>query len=110
MTKENYHPNAYLANMRNVKLGLRARTKILNALERASGDTKTLAKESGSSYSVAMYHLKLMRKTGIVLRKRKQTIRMDSYRLGAETTCFHELESALARRASALRTFAVVLF
>jgi predicted transcriptional regulator len=69
MARETYNPNAYLANLRNVKLGLRARTKILNALEKASGDAKTLAKESGLTYSVAMHHLKLMRKTGVVLRK-----------------------------------------
>jgi len=69
MTKGTYHPNAYLVNMRNVKLGLKARTRILNALERVSGDAKTIAKESGLSYPVAMHHLKLMRKTGIVLRK-----------------------------------------
>lgn len=69
MAKENYHPNAYLTNMRNVKLGLRARTKVLNALEKASGDTKTLAKESVLSYSAAMYHLKLLRRMGVVERK-----------------------------------------
>jgi predicted transcriptional regulator len=69
MLKESYHPNAYLANIKNMKLGLRARTKILNALESLSGDAKALAKESGLRYGVAMHHLKLLANEGIVVRK-----------------------------------------
>lgn len=68
MLKETYHPNAYLANLRNISLGLRARTKILNALERCSGDAKTLAKEAAMHYGVVMHHLKLLQSEGIVRR------------------------------------------
>ncbi|MGA2308378.1 MAG: ArsR family transcriptional regulator [Candidatus Bathyarchaeia archaeon] len=68
MLKEIYHPNAYLTNLRNVRLGLRARTKIINALERGSGDAKTIAKETAMHYGVAMHHLKLLQSEGIVRR------------------------------------------
>ena len=68
MLKETYHPNAYLANLRNISLGLRARTKILNTLERGSGDAKTIAKEAVMHYGVVMHHLKLLHLEGIVRR------------------------------------------
>jgi len=69
MLRETYHPNAYLASIKNVKLGLRARTKILNVLEQLSGDAKEVGKESGLRYGVAMHHLKLLVAEGIVERK-----------------------------------------
>ena len=68
MLKETYHPNAYLANLRNVRRGLRARTKVLNALEKGSGDAKTIAQEAALHYSVVMHHLKLLQSEGIVRR------------------------------------------
>jgi predicted ArsR family transcriptional regulator len=68
MLKEAYHPNAYLENMRNMKLGLKARTRILNVLERSSGDAKALSNEAGISYGVAMHHLKLLETGGIAHR------------------------------------------
>jgi DNA-binding transcriptional ArsR family regulator len=73
MLKETFHPNAYLASIKNTKLGLRARTKILNVLEKLTGDAhevaKELAKESGLRYAVTMHHLKLLTAEGIVERK-----------------------------------------
>ncbi|MCW3994070.1 MAG: hypothetical protein NWE85_05875 [Candidatus Bathyarchaeota archaeon] len=69
MVKEVYHPNAYLVDYRNVKPGLRARTIVLNALERISADAKTIAKQTGLHYGVVMYHLKLLRLRGLVQRK-----------------------------------------
>jgi predicted transcriptional regulator len=68
MLKETYHPNAYLANLRNIRLGLKARTKILKALERGSGNAKTIAAEAAMHYGVAMHHLRLLQSEGIVLR------------------------------------------
>jgi len=68
MLKEIYHPNAYLKNLRNVRLGLRARTKILNALERRSDNAKTVAKESEMHYGVVMHHLRLLQSEGILRR------------------------------------------
>jgi len=69
MVKEVYHPNAYLADFRNVKLGLRARTHVLNALEKFSADAKTIAKHKGLHYGVVMHHLKLLETRGLVQRK-----------------------------------------
>jgi predicted transcriptional regulator len=69
MPKEWYHPNAYLAEFRNVKLGLKARTAILNLLERGSADVKVIARDTGLPYWVVMHHLKLLEAKGIVQRK-----------------------------------------
>jgi len=69
MLKEAYHPNAYLSNIKNIKLGLRARTKILSVLDRGSADAKTIVKETGMRYGVAMHHLRLLEDEGIVERK-----------------------------------------
>jgi predicted transcriptional regulator len=69
MVKESCHPNAYVAGMRNVRRGLETRTKILNILERESGETRKLAEETGLSYSVTLYHLKLMERADVVMRK-----------------------------------------
>lgn len=66
MIRASFHPNAYLSHVKNVNRGLAARTKILNVLERASGDGKTVGAQAGLSYGVAMHHLKLLAKDGIV--------------------------------------------
>ena len=68
MLKETYHPNAYLANLRNIRRGLRARTRILNALEKDSSNASKVAKEASIHSGVAMHHLKLLQSEGIVRR------------------------------------------
>ena len=72
MPREGHHPNAYLTDFRNVKLGLKARTLILNFLERTSADAKTVAKETGLPYNVVVHHLKLLEARGIVKRGSKR--------------------------------------
>lgn len=69
MLREAYHPNAYLSDVKNVKLGLRARTRILNVLEKFSVDAKKIAKEAEMHYRVVLYHLRLLEAEGIVERK-----------------------------------------
>jgi DNA-binding transcriptional ArsR family regulator len=69
MLKEAYHPNAYLSNIKNIKLGLQTRSKILSILDKGSADAKTIAKETGMRYSVIMHHLRLLEAEGIVERK-----------------------------------------
>ena len=69
MYREAYHPNAYLSAIKNIRLGLRARTKILNILERLSVNAKTIAKETGMPYGVVMHHLRLLEAEGIVERR-----------------------------------------
>lgn len=70
MPRGEFHPNAYLLAFRNVRLGLKARTIILNFLERTPADTKEISKETGLPYSVVLHHLKLLEARGIVERKR----------------------------------------
>lgn len=69
MFKETWHPNAYLSTIKNNKRGLRARTLILNALERRAADAKTVVNETGMHYGVVMHHLKLLEVEEIVERR-----------------------------------------
>jgi len=69
MVKESYHPNAYLEDIKNMKLGLRARTKILIVLEKSAADAAAVARQSGQPYGVVMHHLRLLSAEGIVDRK-----------------------------------------
>lgn len=63
-----HHPNAFLPDFRNIKPGLRARTEILNMLEKRSLNAKTIAKETGVSYRSVLHHLRLIENGGIVRR------------------------------------------
>jgi predicted ArsR family transcriptional regulator len=63
------HPNAYLKKIRNVDSGLKARSKILEALENETYSAAKIAKEVSLSYNVAMHHLRLLENEGIVHRK-----------------------------------------
>lgn len=63
------HPNAYLKNIRNVHCGLLARTKILALLETQGFNSSKIAQQSGLSYGVVAYHLKLLKNEGTVERK-----------------------------------------
>lgn len=67
--KQIWHPNAYLKNTRNVQSGLSARTKILSVLDRQGFSAGIIAKESGLTYNIAIYHLKLLKNEGTVERK-----------------------------------------
>jgi len=67
--KEIMHPNAYLKQIRNVHSGLIARTKILVMLDRQGFTACTIAKESGLTYGVVIYHLKQMKNEDTVERK-----------------------------------------
>jgi DNA-binding HxlR family transcriptional regulator len=69
--KEVYHPNAYLQRIKNVKSGLKARTMILNALDKGPSEAAALTKETGRSYRVVMHHLRLLEIEGIINRKGK---------------------------------------
>jgi predicted transcriptional regulator len=69
MFKISYNPNAYLAQRRNVRLGLVARTKILQVIEKQASSIKDIRQASGLKYAVILYHLKLLKKEKIVQRK-----------------------------------------
>jgi len=63
------HPNAYLTQIRNVHSGLVARTKILVLLELHGFAACKIANESGLTYGVVIYHLRLLKNEGTVERK-----------------------------------------
>lgn len=69
MPREPYHPKAYLAEIKNIKRGLRARTEILNVLDKYCADAKTIVEETKMHYNVVMHHLRLLEAEGIVERK-----------------------------------------
>jgi len=69
MLKEAYHPNAYLSSIKNIKRGLRARTRVLGILEKHSADAKAVSAEAEMSYGVVVHHLRLLEIEGIVERK-----------------------------------------
>jgi hypothetical protein len=67
-----YHPNAYLQRIKNVKNGLKARTLILNVLDKGPSETVVLTRETGRSYRVVMHHLRLLELEGTTNRKGKR--------------------------------------
>lgn len=69
MVKETHHPNAYLSEIKNINLGLRARTQILNVLEKSFADARTIAQKAQMHYGVVMHHLKLLEAEAIIQRK-----------------------------------------
>ena len=72
MQQEVYHPNAYLTSFRNVKQGLRARTIVLNALEKNAVKSKKIVELTGLTYAVVIHHLKLLEKHDLIIRKGKK--------------------------------------
>jgi predicted transcriptional regulator len=58
--------------VKNVKSGLKARTRILNALEKRSSAALSIANEKSLSYGVVMHHLRLLENEGTVNRKGKR--------------------------------------
>ncbi len=67
-----YHPNAYLQNMKNVKSGLEARTKILGVLDKQSVSASVAAGIVSMTYDVVMYHLRRLEVEQTVCRKGKR--------------------------------------
>ena len=58
--------------MKNVKNGLKARTKVLNVLETKASGATTIAESKSLSYRVVMHHLHLLETEGTVSRKGKR--------------------------------------
>lgn len=66
------HPKAYLVTKRNVKAGLRARSKILLVLEQGNRSTRDISKRGGLGYDCVIYHLRSLRKERLVERSRQR--------------------------------------
>jgi len=67
-----YHPNAYLPNIRDVKPGLKSRSKILRALEETPRSAEEIASKAELSYWNTLYHLRLMEANDIVRRDKSK--------------------------------------
>jgi predicted transcriptional regulator len=61
--------HAYLKNIRNVKSGLDARSKILLFLDEQGFSASKIAKECTLTYGVVLHHLHLLKDEGIVDRE-----------------------------------------
>jgi len=67
--KRVFHPRAFLSRKRNVKLGLSARTRILQVLEKQESNIKNIVGSSGLHYRVVVHHLRLLKAERVVVRK-----------------------------------------
>jgi predicted transcriptional regulator len=67
--KQAFHPRAFLSRKRNVRLGLTARTRILQALERRESDVKAIMAPSQLKYNVVIHHLRLLEAERVVVKK-----------------------------------------
>lgn len=62
------HPKAYLTSKRNVKTGLRSRSRILSSLEKGQKTIRQITKECSLTYECVAYHLNTMKKDHLVNR------------------------------------------
>jgi len=69
MIKIAFNPNAYLTQKRNVRLGLEARSKILQVVERQVACIRVVRDATGLTYAVVLYHLRLLEKEKVVQRQ-----------------------------------------
>jgi predicted transcriptional regulator len=69
MLKIAYNPNAYLTQKRNVRLGLVARSKILQVVEKQAVSIRVIRDATGLKYAVILYHLKLLEGEKVVQRQ-----------------------------------------
>jgi predicted transcriptional regulator len=69
MLKISYNPNAYLTHRRNVRLGLVARTRVLDVVKNKELTIKEIRQATGLKFGVVLYHLKLLENEQIVQRK-----------------------------------------
>jgi len=72
MVKEAYHPKAYLSNIKNIKRGLQARTRILNVLDKEPVNAKGISSKAGMHYGVVLHHLRLLEAEEITERKQSK--------------------------------------
>ena len=67
--KRVFHPRAFLSRKRNVRLGLLARTRILQALEKGESDVKGTMGSTGLKYNVVIHHMRLLEAERVVARR-----------------------------------------
>ncbi|MEM2896547.1 MAG: winged helix-turn-helix domain-containing protein [Halobacteria archaeon] len=64
--EKGFHPKAYLILKRNVKAGLYARSKIVQALESGNKTIKEICENTGLNYSRIAYHIRTLLNEKIV--------------------------------------------
>ena len=84
MARNEMHPKARLAAKRNVKAGLRARSKILFVLEETKRGASDISKRSGLGYDCVTYHLRSMKKERLVERSRQRPFVWSLTRFGQQ--------------------------
>jgi len=67
--KASFHPKAFLSQKRNVKLGLTARTRIIQTLEKTASNIRSIANTTGMNYNIVRHHLRLLEVERVVTRK-----------------------------------------
>lgn len=67
--RASFHPKAFLSQKRNVKLGLVARTRIIQALEKTSSNVRNIGNTAGLNYKVVLHHLRLLEAERVVTRR-----------------------------------------
>jgi predicted transcriptional regulator len=72
MLKIAYNPKAYLAQKRNVRLGLVARSKILQVVEKQALPIAIIRDATGLKYAVILHHLRLLEEEKVVQREGKK--------------------------------------
>ena len=69
MRQEVFHPKAFLSKKRNVRLGLTARTRVVQVLEKGESNIRVIANSANLSYNVVVHHLHLLEAERVVVRK-----------------------------------------
>jgi len=64
-----FHPKAYLSTKRNVRLGLTARTRVIQALEKEASNARGISNSTRLSYKIVLHHLHLLEAERVVSRK-----------------------------------------
>lgn len=71
MLKVACHPSALLTIKRNIRPGLSARTKIVQALEKDIMNTRNIIAATHLTHAQVAYHLRLLRTEKIIAHRRK---------------------------------------
>jgi len=72
MLKAIFHPKAFLSTKRNVKLGLKARTQVIQVLENTALNVRGICKVTGLSYRIVVHHLRLLETEKVATRRGKK--------------------------------------
>jgi hypothetical protein len=67
-----FHPKAFLSTRRNVKLGLAARTQVIQVLENTALNVRGICKVTGLSYRIVVHHLRLLETEKVATRRGKK--------------------------------------